>query len=250
MFEDNKEPVDIFGDVDPVKRAAGSPPPNLPVAPLPKSLMAPPSPSGFPLRQGSGEQAGGQAQPTPNAPASAGLGTSPAPASSVAVVRRPPVWLFIIIAIALLGGVGAGVFYYLSLKQTPTQPTSDVQEPATEDQQVPAPAAEEPTTPPAVVEPVVEPPPTTPVTLVDTDGDGLMDDEENTLGTNPALVDTDGDGLNDREELRIYGTDPLNQDTDGDTYLDGDEVRNGYNPNGSGKLLNLPTEETTAPPTP
>jgi hypothetical protein len=52
--------------------------------------------------------------------------------------------------------------------------------------------------------------------------------------------DTDGDALGDREEVDVYGTDPLRQDTDGDTYLDGAEVSGGYNPNGAGKLLNLP----------
>ncbi|MFH1482518.1 MAG: hypothetical protein ABIE46_03290, partial [Patescibacteria group bacterium] len=33
-----------------------------------------------------------------------------------------------------------------------------------------------------------------------------------------------------------YKTDPKNPDTDGDGYKDGDEVKNGFNPNGSGKL--------------
>ncbi|WP_136466094.1 gliding motility-associated C-terminal domain-containing protein [Flagellimonas onchidii] len=36
---------------------------------------------------------------------------------------------------------------------------------------------------------------------VDTDGDGLTDSEENTLGTNPNDSDTDGDGLTDGEEV-------------------------------------------------
>ena len=49
-------------------------------------------------------------------------------------------------------------------------------------------------------------------------------------------TDSDKDGLTDIEELKIYGTDPNNSDTDGDSYLDGDEVKNGYNPNGEGKL--------------
>lgn len=78
-------------------------------------------------------------------------------------------------------------------------------------------------------------PPSTKV--VDADGDGLIDTEEETLGTNRNLIDTDADGLTDREEVRIYKTNPLKEDTDKDTYLDGDEVRNFYNPNGPGKLL-------------
>lgn len=42
-------------------------------------------------------------------------------------------------------------------------------------------------------------------------------------------TDTDGDGLSDDEERRI-GTDPLNPDTDGDGYRDGDEVAAGTSP--------------------
>jgi len=49
------------------------------------------------------------------------------------------------------------------------------------------------------------------------------------------LIDSDGDGLSDEEE-KIYGADPFNPDTDGDGYLDGVEVANGYNPLGAGKL--------------
>lgn len=49
-------------------------------------------------------------------------------------------------------------------------------------------------------------------------------------------IDTDGDGLTDQDEM-LYGTLPDNTDTDGDGYSDGDEVKNGYNPNGEGKLV-------------
>ncbi len=76
----------------------------------------------------------------------------------------------------------------------------------------------------------------TPAAL-DSDGDGLTDEEEISLGTDPHNIDTDGDGLFDREEVKVYGTDPLNPDTDGDGYKDGDEVKNGYNPKGPGKLF-------------
>lgn len=74
---------------------------------------------------------------------------------------------------------------------------------------------------------------------IDTDADGLIDSEENKLGTNPLLVDTDKDGLSDWEEATVFGTDPLKSDTDGDGYLDGEEVKNGYNPKGTGKLLDF-----------
>ncbi|MGM0587315.1 MAG: OmpA family protein [Bacteroidota bacterium] len=59
---------------------------------------------------------------------------------------------------------------------------------------------------------------------VDTDGDGIPDEEELELGTDPNNPDTDGDGLTDYEEINEYDTDPLNPDTDGDGCDDGDEV--------------------------
>jgi hypothetical protein len=48
-------------------------------------------------------------------------------------------------------------------------------------------------------------------------------------------LDSDHDGLSDEEEI-FYGTDKNNQDTDGDGYLDGAEVEGSYNPMGTGKL--------------
>jgi hypothetical protein len=77
-------------------------------------------------------------------------------------------------------------------------------------------------------------------TSVDSDGDGLTDAEESDAGTDPTTPDTDSDGLYDREEVQVYGTDPLDQDTDGDGFLDGSEVSQGFNPNGPGRLFELP----------
>jgi len=71
---------------------------------------------------------------------------------------------------------------------------------------------------------------------VDSDGDGLTDDEEIIAGTNINVIDTDNDALSDYEEIIIYKTNPLSADSDGDTYQDGQEVLGGYNPNGPGKL--------------
>lgn len=45
----------------------------------------------------------------------------------------------------------------------------------------------------------------------------------------PQNKDTDNDGLLDWEE-ELLGTDPLNPDTDGDGYLDGEEIASGHNP--------------------
>ena len=61
---------------------------------------------------------------------------------------------------------------------------------------------------------------------VDTDGDGLTDDYESSIGTDPNNWDTDGDGLSDQEEDQNYGTDPNTSDTDGDGISDGEEINN------------------------
>ncbi len=59
---------------------------------------------------------------------------------------------------------------------------------------------------------------------VDTDGDGLTDAEEATLGTDPENPDTDQDTLSDGDEVHIHGTDPLLWDTDGGGLPDDDEL--------------------------
>ena len=63
----------------------------------------------------------------------------------------------------------------------------------------------------------------------DSDGDGLADGEEVALGTDPIQADTDGDGLADGEEVAL-GTDPMQADSDGDGLSDGDEVSQGSDP--------------------
>lgn len=47
--------------------------------------------------------------------------------------------------------------------------------------------------------------------------------------TTTVAVDTDNDGLSDDLEMRL-GTDPNNADTDGDKYPDGIEIKNGFSP--------------------
>ncbi len=81
-----------------------------------------------------------------------------------------------------------------------------------------------PTPPPAIV-------PTAPPAAGDSDGDGLSDDVELQMGTDPYNQDFDGDGLTDGDETYTYGTDPTNNDTDADGLLDGEEATSfGTNP--------------------
>ena len=71
--------------------------------------------------------------------------------------------------------------------------------------------------------------PDEPTEPVDTDGDGLSDEEEAELGTDPENVDTDGDGVQDGGEVNA-GTDPLKTDTDGDGFDDKTELDSGSDP--------------------
>lgn len=54
----------------------------------------------------------------------------------------------------------------------------------------------------------------------DLDCDGLTNDEEIELGTDPNNPDSDGDGINDGDEVAA-GTNPNSDDTDSDGVLDG-----------------------------
>jgi len=73
--------------------------------------------------------------------------------------------------------------------------------------------------------------------VLDSDQDGLSDEEEWRLRTAVDNVDTDNDGLFDREEVKTHRTDPRNPDTDSDGFTDGQELKSGYNPLGPGKLF-------------
>jgi len=67
----------------------------------------------------------------------------------------------------------------------------------------------------------------------DVDGDGLSNEHESELGTDPTLTDTDGDGVGDGDEVAA-DTDPLDQssfaDADGDLVPDAVEATDGTNP--------------------
>lgn len=65
---------------------------------------------------------------------------------------------------------------------------------------------------------------------IDSDGDGLSDQEESVLGTGIDDPDSDDDGLIDGDEVNVWGSDPLDDDSDNDGVLDGDEVSAGTDP--------------------
>lgn len=80
--------------------------------------------------------------------------------------------------------------------------------------------------------------------FLDTDGDGLLNGEEersqalyyplttvdwdldgrNDHRPNPFDPDTDGDGITDGDEVMVYGTNPMTNDTDGDQLTDHEEI--------------------------
>jgi hypothetical protein len=81
------------------------------------------------------------------------------------------------------------------------------------------------------------------IPLTDTDGDGLLDEEERTVyGTDPTRADTDGDGLTDGDEVAFWGAawnadadgdgliNLLDADSDNDTVPDGTEHSQGSDP--------------------
>jgi len=75
----------------------------------------------------------------------------------------------------------------------------------------------------------------------DSDGDGLTDDYEKQIGTDPNNPDTDEDGLLDGEEVNKYKTDPLDPDTDKGGIKDGVEVNNGADPlDADDDILSIP----------
>jgi hypothetical protein len=76
--------------------------------------------------------------------------------------------------------------------------------------------------------------------LEDRDSDGLSNRDEVAAGSNLSNPDTDGDGILDGEEVRAgsdgFVTSPLLADTDGDGVRDGLEVATGSNPTNAGSL--------------
>ncbi|MFA6243135.1 MAG: PQQ-dependent sugar dehydrogenase [Candidatus Hydrogenedentales bacterium] len=84
------------------------------------------------------------------------------------------------------------------------------------------------------------------IVAVDEDEDGLTNDEELLIGTDPNIADTDNDGLSDGEEVNTYSTDPLDPDSDNDGAPDGPEISLGTNPNDDQDIPVLPTDPSWA----
>jgi hypothetical protein len=139
--------------------------------------------------------------------------------------------------IAVVGG-GIGFWYYQQAARSSLVEDLNVLESDNDSLPVVPAAPVAPAVPLVPVAPVEPAPPVVPV--MDSDGDGLTDAREGEIGTSIVNNDTDGDALGDREEVDVYGTDPLRPDTDSDTFTDGSEVSNGYNPNGPGRILDIP----------
>jgi len=155
--------------------------------------------------------------------------------------------------------IGSGWFVYRIFTKDTAEPVvieqrTDTDLPPEEDSETPAPVVTPPleditatTSSDAVDQEIITGEST------DSDGDGLKDNREAELGTDPANWDTDTDDLSDGEELLIWHTNPKNSDTDGDTYKDGQEVKAGYSPTGPGRLAEIaPTTSgsTSTAPTP
>lgn len=76
----------------------------------------------------------------------------------------------------------------------------------------------------------------------DYDKDYLSNSAELSLNTNGSVADSDGDGIIDGDEEK-YGTDPLNADSDSDDVLDGIELLAGLNPLSSESKSGKPDSE-------
>lgn len=151
-------------------------------------------------------------------------------------------FIFVIVGVVVVAVI-VGVIWVVVRLPKKASVVAPVVTPVTQPEIIPPPTEPEVVAPvPEAVTPPVEElaPVITVEPAVDTDNDGLTDTEEATAGTNAQIADTDADGLSDYEEITLWKTNPLNPDTDGDGYNDGQEVKNGFNPNGVGKLLELP----------
>lgn len=171
-------------------------------------------------------------------------GEGPAAAGKKGSWFKIAIIAIVVVIVALVGYLVYSRFFQAS-PNTPTPEDANIQTNSNLTPEIPAPVVQAPVETP-VVNPIVEETTTAiPVvattsvvitTPIDSDNDGLTDDEEATYRTSANLPDSDSDDLTDYEEVKIYNTEPLNPDTDGDGYKDGQEVKGGYNPKGAGRL--------------
>lgn len=167
------------------------------------------------------------ADPNPVLPESDGVGETAAPTSTVSFLAGRRKWAILVLGLLV---IAVAIVLWQSRK-TPPQTTANSNISTTNTSvktSNPAPTFRQVTVP----------------IVTDTDKDGLTDQREAELKTNPKLADSDGDGLSDYDEVTVYRTNPLVQDTDSDGFPDGVEVQSGNNPNGAGKILNLPQSIT------
>lgn len=210
----NKEPEDILAGVDEV-------PKNVPFSPEKSSQFSVNKPT---LKEN---------EPVP----------PPMPSKEIESTGGAKKFIIIAIIVVVIIAVVFGIWYWFSTKTVSSLDTIEegenlIIEEETEIKVSPTTGINSPVIP-GVTETETNLPQENMPADLDTDGDGLTDEEEAELRTNPDKVDTDDDGLFDKEEVRVYKTDPRNPDTDGDGYLDGAEVKSGYNPRGPGKLLQI-----------
>lgn len=154
------------------------------------------------------------------------------PIEGPAKTARPPLWLFIIVGVVIVGGLGFAGWWFLGRAPAAPAPLANansnrpvnVNRPTNinlnRNTNVNAPA----TSTPAAT--------TTPAVTTSTPTNINVNTNVNTPApTGPVRLaaDSDVDGLTDVEEL-LYHADPNRPDTDGDGYLDGTEVFNLYDP--------------------
>jgi len=255
MFNDSKtnEPEDIFAEVD-----GGVPEKKRPTPPSVKSARL--------------DSESERARPARSVPAARSvppkteqeqiLANLEVPEEDLTDFSGPPprsrvkIIVIIVVGVIILGAAAWGARVYWQNKALEEQvlygrPKTEIPTPSVNKlPEAPETVEESPSTPPPSADPSepseepLEPIEEVPVDVdKDTDGDGLTDLEEEEMGTDKNKPDTDEDGLSDRDEVEIYQTNPINPDTDKDEVLDGVEVRRGDDPNGPGRLLELPIIE-------
>lgn len=224
MFENKNEPQDIFDGVEP--------PANLPVGGAPTPAASLQAPASVPTT------------PAVPRPVMQGASVTPPPVSDHLPQDRYTgqgghLWKTIVIVVIAFVAMGGAAFLSYRLMNPNTDVAEETRDGATRgdsNEQATEPDGKGDSQPVAEDKPDVE-------LVLDNDGDGLTNAEEQAAGTDVSKPDTDGDLLGDREEVQVYGTNPLMADTDSDSFPDGQEVRSGYNPKGEGKLLEIPSAQ-------